>query len=66
VIEDLWSWNVLLRPLVGLRRKSSTGSDLEDVNPVVNSALRAVITAERYLPVRSLPGVTLFLRARRP
>jgi SAM-dependent methyltransferase len=66
VIEDLWSWNVLLRPLVGLRRKSSTGSDLEEVNPVVNSALRAVIAAERYLPVRSLPGVTLFLRARRP
>ena len=32
-------------PLVGLRRKSSTGSDLEEVNPVVNSALRAVIAA---------------------
>src|SRR5580693_4638297 len=60
LIEDMWSWNVLLRPLVGLRRKSSTGSDLEEVNPVVNSALRAVIAAERYLPVRSLPGVTLF------
>src|ERR1700761_528295 len=66
VIEDLWSWNVLLRPAVSLRRKSSTGSDLDDVNPVVNTALRAVITAERYLPVRSMPGVTLFLRARRP
>jgi SAM-dependent methyltransferase len=65
-IEDVWSWNVLLRPLVALRRKSSTGSDLDDVNPVVNTALRAVITAERYLPVRSRPGVTLFLRARRP
>jgi SAM-dependent methyltransferase len=66
VIEDLWSWNVLLRPLVGLRRRSSTGSDLDDVNPVVNTTLRAVIVAERYLPVRSMPGVTLFLRARRP
>lgn len=66
VIEDLWSWNVLLRPLVGMHRKSSTGSDLDEVNPVVNTALRAVITAERYLPVKSRPGVTLFLRARRP
>lgn len=66
VIEDLWSWNVLLRPAVALRRRSSTGSDLDDVSPVVNTALRAVITAERYLPVRSMPGVTLFLRARRP
>jgi SAM-dependent methyltransferase len=66
VIESLWSWNVLLRPVVGLKRKSSTGSDLDDVHPVVNAALRGIITAERYLPVKSLPGVTLFLRARRP
>ena len=66
VIESLWSWNVLLRPLVGLRRKSTTGSDLDEVHPVVNTALRGIITAERYLPVKSLPGVTLFLRARRP
>lgn len=66
VIESLWSWNVLLRPLVALRRKSTTGSDLDDVHPVVNTALRGIITSERYLPVKSLPGVTLFLRARRP
>ena len=66
VIEDIWSWNVLLRPVVALRRKSSTGSDLDQVNPLVNTGLSAIITAERYLPVKSLPGVTLFLRARRP
>jgi SAM-dependent methyltransferase len=66
VIEDLWSWNVLLRPVVKLRRKSSSGSDLDNVHPVVNAGLTAVITAERFLPVKALPGVTLFLRARRP
>jgi hypothetical protein len=66
VIEDLWSWNVLLRPAVALRRKSSSGSDLDNVHPVVNTALRGIITAERYLPVKSLSGVSLFLRARRP
>lgn len=66
VIEDVWSWNVLLRPVVAMRRKASTGSDLDDVHPVVNAGLTAIITAERYLPVKSLPGVTLFLRARRP
>ena len=66
VVEDLWSWNVLLRPVVRLRRKSTRGSDLDDVNPLVNAGLMAVIAAERYLPVKSLPGVTLFLRARRP
>jgi hypothetical protein len=39
---------------------------LDDVNPILNTGLKAIITAERYLPVKSLPGVTLFLRARRP
>jgi SAM-dependent methyltransferase len=66
VIEDVWSWNVLLRPVVKLRRKASEGSDLDDVNPIINTGLTAIIVAERYLPVKSLPGVTLFLRARRP
>lgn len=66
VIEEMWSWNVLLRPVVSLRRKSSRGSDLGKLNPVVNTSLKAIITAERYLPVKSLPGVSLFLRARKP
>jgi SAM-dependent methyltransferase len=66
VVEEMWSWNVLLRPVVSLRRKSSSGSDLAKVNPFINSGLKAIITAERYLPVKSLPGVSLFLRARRP
>lgn len=65
-INEVRSWNVLLRPVVALRRKSSTGSDLSEVPTLVNGALTAIIMAERYLPVRSLPGVSLFLRARRP
>ena len=60
------SWNVLLRPVVSLRRRASTGSDLEALSPVVNLGLRAIITAERYLPLRSLPGVSLLVEARRP
>jgi SAM-dependent methyltransferase len=66
VIEEMWSWNVLLRPVARLRRKSSRGSDLGKVNPLLNTSLKAIVAAERYLPVRSLPGVSLFLRARRP
>jgi SAM-dependent methyltransferase len=66
VIEDMWSWNVLLRPLASLRRKFSSGSDLGTVNPLVNTSLKAIVIAERYLPVKSLPGVSLVLRARRP
>ena len=32
-------------------------------HPAVNLGLRAIITAERYLPVGSLPGVSLLVRA---
>ncbi|MEV0581656.1 class I SAM-dependent methyltransferase [Nonomuraea sp. NPDC050310] len=66
VVERVWSWNVLLRPVVVLRRKRSTGSDLEELSGLVNAGLTAIITLERYLPVKGLPGVTLFLRAHKP
>lgn len=64
-IESIGSWNVLLRPVVALRRKKSTGSDLEEMSPVINGGLRMIITAERYLPVKNLPGVSLLVKARR-
>lgn len=62
-VDRIWSWNVLLRPVVALRRKSAAGSDLDDVPPLLNRVLTAIITVERYLPVRTLPGVSLMLRA---
>ena len=65
-ISSIESWNVLLRPVAAWRRRTSTGSDLDDVRPALNLGLRAVVAAERYLPVRSLPGVSLLVRARRP
>jgi ubiquinone/menaquinone biosynthesis C-methylase UbiE len=64
-VDEVWSWNVLLRPVVALRRRKSTGSDLEEVPWLVNRALTAIIVAERYLPTKSRRGVSLFLRARR-
>ena len=64
VVESMTSWNVLLRPVVALRRRKASGSDLETVRPVVNLGLRAIVTAERYLPVKAMPGVTLMVRAR--
>lgn len=63
-IAEMSSWNVLLRPVVAMRRRTSSGSDLDDVHPVVNAGLRAIITAERYLPVKRLPGVSLLVAAR--
>jgi SAM-dependent methyltransferase len=65
-IESLWSWNVLLRPVVKLRRRASTGNDVEDSGVLVNAALTGIIRAERYLPVRRRAGVSLMLRARKP
>lgn len=64
-LEWMKAWNVLLRPVVAMRRKASSGSDLEDMNPIVNAGLTAIVTVERYLPVSSLPGVTLFAEVRR-
>jgi SAM-dependent methyltransferase len=65
VLENLFSWNVLLRPIAARRRRRSTGSDLADTSSLVNAGLRAVITAERYLPLGNLPGISLMARARR-
>ncbi len=64
VVERARSWNVLLRPVVALRRRSSSGSDLERMNPLVNYALRAIVAVERVLPVGRMPGVSLRIRAR--
>ncbi|MBC6464610.1 class I SAM-dependent methyltransferase [Actinomadura alba] len=66
LVERMWSWNVLLRPVVSRRRRDSVGCDLGTPSPVLNGALSAVIRLERYLPVASFPGVTLMAGVRRP
>lgn len=65
-IDDVRSWMVLLRPVVALRRRSSSGSDLDDPPRWLNRSLHAVVALERWLPVGSLPGVSLLVTARRP
>lgn len=62
-IDSVRSWNVLLRPAVALKRRSSAASDLEEMSRPVNGALTAVIRLERVLPVGRLPGVSLLLCA---
>jgi SAM-dependent methyltransferase len=66
VLDDVRSWMVLLRPAVAVKRRSSRGSDLVDPPSWLNAALGAVVAAERRLPVGRLPGVSLFVTARRP
>lgn len=64
-LEPMLSWNVLLRPVVAMRRKTSKGSDLDEIPAWMNVALSAVIATERWLPVQKLPGVSLLVRARK-
>jgi SAM-dependent methyltransferase len=69
-IESLWSWNVLLRPVVKMRRRNASSeqnkSDIVAVSALMNFALGMIIKCERYLPVKSMSGVSLMMRARRP
>lgn len=65
VVDSLWSWNVILRPAAAWRRKRRTeGSDIDAMPPkFVNTCLSLVIKSERYLPAKSLPGVSLIATA---
>lgn len=65
-LEDLRSWMVLLRPAVAVRRRSSSGSDLESIPGWLNSALLGLVAVERWLPVGRMPGVSLLARCRKP
>ncbi len=65
-VQSCVSWNVLLRPVVRIRRRRATGSEMQEHNPFVNSALRAVLAAEHALPLSRFRGVSLFAVAHRP
>lgn len=67
-LVDLWSWNVLLRPVVRARRrrKVESESEMEPVHPVLNAGLRAAVALERVVPLRRLPGVSLVAVGRKP
>jgi SAM-dependent methyltransferase len=65
-VVSVRSWMVLLRPAVALRRRFTSGSDLDDPARWLNGALSSVVRLERRLPVGSLPGVSLLVAARRP
>jgi len=62
-IDEVRSWNVLLRPVVAFRRRSVTDNDLTPLPRIVNAGLSVVIRAERYLPVANRAGVSLLLNA---
>ena len=57
------SWNVLLRPVVAMRRKKDRGSELVEPGRLTNAGLRGIVAMERVLPVGGIPGVSLLLTA---
>jgi SAM-dependent methyltransferase len=67
-VVSLDSWNVLLRPVAKLRRarQNASGSEMEEVHPLVNAGLRATVALESVLPVTQRQGISLVLRARKP
>ncbi len=71
-VHSVRSWNVLLRPVVMVRRwlagADAPGgeSEMEETHPVLNAALRLVVAVEQKLPVEQMPGVSLVVRAFKP
>jgi SAM-dependent methyltransferase len=64
-ILEHWSWNILLRPIVKIRRMSLRESDLNKINPFVNAVLRTLVVIERPLSTLKVKGVSEFLVARK-
>jgi SAM-dependent methyltransferase len=71
VVDDIASWNVLLRPVARLRRRRKAGpsdstSEMEHVAAPVNAGLRVALAVESLLPVGRRKGLSLVVQAHRP
>jgi SAM-dependent methyltransferase len=70
-VDEVFGWNVLLRPVARVRRRAPQrrsgegASEMAPVHPVVNGVLRRIVSAEAHLPVRRRRGISLVLRATR-
>ena len=56
----VWSTNVLLRPLIKITRKFTSGSNAGPVNPILNFALLQISRVEAKLRIGGRRGVTLW------
>lgn len=71
VVDEIASWNVLLRPVAKLRRStkrrsSDSASEMEHVAAPINAGLRAALAVESLLPVGRRKGLSLVVQAHRP
>ena len=70
VVDEIASWNVLLRPVARLRRRQTAGpedstSEMEHVAAPVNAGLRLALAVESLLPVGERKGLSLVVQAHR-
>lgn len=62
----MFSSHFLLKPIIKLFRKFSTGSDLKPVHPPINLILKGICLLERKLGFGKFPGTTLWAVLRKP
>jgi SAM-dependent methyltransferase len=66
-VHDTSGWNVLLRPVARVRRRTNTSdSEMEPTHPVLNAGLRTVARLELALPLNRFRGISLVLRGSKP
>jgi SAM-dependent methyltransferase len=66
VVDRVWSWLVLMRPLAAMHKRKASGNQIDTVPWTLNACLNAVMVLESVLPVGSRRGVSLVLRAHKP
>ena len=65
-VDEIWSWNVLLRGVAALRRRRAHGSQLEEHSRPVNAMLSMAVAVERRVSVlRRRRGISLLMTATR-
>lgn len=62
--ESAWSSNVLLKPLVKLRRKTAVGSELAEPNFLENTICTIAFRVEKALGLRRFGGMTIWVSGR--
>ncbi len=62
----VWSTLFLLRPLIKLVRKKSSGSNLKEINILLNAFFYLVCRLEFHIPRYSGKGVTIWVQGLRP
>ncbi len=64
-IKTLWSSNYIIKPLVRIFRKFTTGSSLKENGKLVNNVLFLISELERHMNLRGISGMTAWVSGRK-